>query len=162
MDEDADAALSRAEILHFFRDARALAVRRKALYAVSEWTDTPEWMPALREVFVNEPEAAEALYTAQIQPTLWWSVAVARHAGLPRDGEVYHYQPITFIKWMNERMRSAPPPAAQPSQGQLKPKQKLKDDWDDEDGESFASEEDFRTVGGGVDLTLEEAAEGYK
>ena len=40
------------------------------------------------------------------------AVSVADRAGLPRDGFVYHYHPLTFIQWVNEKILET---AADPS-----------------------------------------------
>jgi hypothetical protein len=38
----------------------------------------------------------------QIRPTQWWTPEVARRVGLPEDGVVWHYHPVTFLRFLHD------------------------------------------------------------
>jgi hypothetical protein len=79
-------------------------------YNVSEWTDDPPWAESLQipPEFRDRPQdEITAMVDEQITPFLWWTADVAKHARLPYDGVVYHYHPITFIGWINEKIIEA-------------------------------------------------------
>ena len=114
---------------------------------------------------VSHSASREDLILNTIQPSLWWTNVVAKHAGLPKDGEVYHYHPITFIKWMNERLKNPGTVSADggighqdAAKGQTNT---LLSDFDDVGGDSFVDESDFISSQEAADLTLEQLADGY-
>ncbi len=61
--------------------------------------------------YADETEGPQ-LVAEQIEPGLWWTDEVSEHTGLPPDGLVYHYHPVTFIRWVNEKILET---AADPS-----------------------------------------------
>jgi N-acetyl-anhydromuramyl-L-alanine amidase AmpD len=115
--DPADGLLSRRELLDFFTGSGdRQGLRFLVTYNVSEWTATPDWKEALRvpaDFRAMKPEDIDAMVDEQILPGLWWE-QVARHAHLPADGVVYHYHPVTFVRWINEKiLESAADPANQ-------------------------------------------------
>ncbi|MCA9677373.1 MAG: N-acetylmuramoyl-L-alanine amidase, partial [Myxococcales bacterium] len=108
IDEDKDDKLSRRELLTFFSSAgERQGLRYLVTYNVSEWTDTPSWNDSLRtpkDFRALKPEEIDAMVVDQIEPMVWWTSDVADAIGLPSDGAVYHYHPITFVKWINQRI----------------------------------------------------------
>jgi hypothetical protein len=77
---------------------------------VTEWIADPSWHEALRasrDYKGLKPKDIDALVDEQIVPGLWWDAATAAHCRLPSDGMVYHYHPITFIAWVNQRLIDA-------------------------------------------------------
>lgn len=113
-----DGVLSRRELLDFFTGTGdRQAMRQYVTYHVSEWTADPDWKQALAlpaDFRAMDPKALAALVDEQITPGLWWTEAIAEHAGLPADGFVYHYHPIRFVGWVNEKIiETANDPAAQ-------------------------------------------------
>jgi N-acetyl-anhydromuramyl-L-alanine amidase AmpD len=165
-----DGKVSRRELVDFFRSSgdRTLA-RYYATLHVSEWTASPSWVSALAQ----SPDFAghsrreiEERVAEEIEPTLWWTDEVALHARLPRDGVVYHYNPIAFVQFVNQKLQEANVladvgvGAFSQAEAREKPAGVL-GDIDDEAGESFLDaseleEQDFRQ-----DLTLSELADGF-
>ena len=165
MDGNKDGKVSREELLRFFNESSdAQDMRNRALFAVSEWTELPDWDESLKSV-VPDSASREDLIMNQIQPSLWWTNVAAKHAGLPKDGEVYHYHPITFIKWMNEKLKN---PGTVSANGGIGHQDEAKgqtntllSDFDDVGGDSFVDESDFISSQEAADLTLEQLADGY-
>jgi N-acetyl-anhydromuramyl-L-alanine amidase AmpD len=165
-----DGKISRRELTDFFRSSgdRNLA-RYYATLHVSEWTANPSWVDALAlsPDFAGESrQEIEQRVEEEITPTLWWTDEVAKHARLPRDGVVYHYNPIAFVQFVNQKLQEANALADvsagsfSASEARAKPKDVL-GDIDDESGESFVDpseleEQDFRH-----DLGLSELADGF-
>jgi N-acetyl-anhydromuramyl-L-alanine amidase AmpD len=165
-----DGKLTRRELSDFYRSSadRNLA-RYYATLHVSEWTPAPSWTDALAlstDFEGMSRKEIEQLVEEQITPTLWWTDEVARHARLPRDGVVYHYNPIAFVQFVNQKLQEANAladvgaGAFSAAEAKEKPKDVL-GDIDDESGESFVDpselvEEDFRQ-----DLTLGDLADGF-
>ena len=101
-------AISSRELTDFFRsnnDRKLL--RYYAVLSLSEWTATPDWVQSLRMVTDFKDHKIEDMVEEQITPTLWWDKAVARHCRLPSDGVVYHFHPISFISFVNEKLLEA-------------------------------------------------------
>lgn len=103
-----DGKFSRREILDFFRTSsdRNL-LHYYAVLSQSEWTATPDWVQALSMAPDFKGKRVQDLVEEQITPTLWWDKKVARHCRLPNDGIVYHYHPISFLKFVNEKLLEA-------------------------------------------------------
>ncbi len=168
--DPADGKLSRRELLDFFSASsdRKLA-RYYATLHVSEWTASPNWADALtlapEFAGLDEQEIRE-MVDEQITPTLWWTDAVALHAKLPRDGVVYHYNPISFLRFINEKLAEANVlsdvglGAFDAASAQEQPKDVL-GDIDDVEGESFVDETELVEEDFGHDLTLEDLANGF-
>ena len=170
LDADRDGELTRRELIEFFAgDANRRLIRYLATLHVSEWTDSPDWVETLKrapELSDRTPEELQRLYRDQIEPTLWWTADVARHARLPRDGVVYHYHPITFVKFINEKLLEAQvladvgvgafshDEAAETPEG-------VYDDREDVSGSSFVEEAELEDEDYGHDLTLEDLMRGF-
>jgi N-acetylmuramoyl-L-alanine amidase len=166
-----DGKLSRTELLDFFRmNSERRLTRNMAVLSQSEWTGTPEsWVEELKRTpdfaALGERKVRE-LVDEQITPTLWWDEAVARHAKLPRDGVVYHYHPLSFVRFINAKLlqaqaldkdgigtfsaadAKAPPPG-------------VTDDFDDVSGESFVDEAELEGEIFDADIPLEDLIQGF-
>lgn len=165
-----DGKISRRELADFFRGSadRNLA-RYFATLHVSEWTASPSWVDALAVApdfaGMKRPEI-EQLVEDQITPTLWWNDDVARHARLPRDGVVYHYNPIAFVQFVNQKLQEANVladvgvGAFSAAEAREKPKDVL-GDIDDEAGESFVDPSELEEKDLRHDLGLAELADGF-
>jgi N-acetyl-anhydromuramyl-L-alanine amidase AmpD len=165
-----DGKVSRRELADFFRSSgdRNLA-RYYATLHVSEWTASPSWVDALAQspdFARHSRREVEERVAEEIEPTLWWTDEVARHARLPRDGVVYHYNPIAFVQFVNQKLQEANVladvgvGAFSQAEARERPAGVL-GDIDDEAGESFLdaselAEQDFRQ-----DLTLSDLADGF-
>jgi hypothetical protein len=110
IDGNHNGILSREELKGFFTSGSGAAFYYTAIRHVSEWTAEPNWADALRvpkDFKKFKPEEIDQLVAEQITPSLWWTEAVARHCRLPPDGVVYHYHPINFIRWINDKLIEA-------------------------------------------------------
>jgi len=167
VDADQNGELSRDEITDLFSQPgdRDL-LRWLVTYCASEWTSEPAWVDALAASELGRGLDAAALAARveqEIAPGLWWNEAVARHAGLPRDGVVYHYQPISFVQYVNGAIAEAaatPSQVVEASQAAQAPAG-VTDDFGDVRGEDAVSDADLAEVDAYRDLTLEEMATGY-
>jgi hypothetical protein len=149
IDQDHDGKLSRQEISNFYSGPGAPQMRSIVTFNVSEWTLEPSWSDALRvqKDFKDlKPAEIDQLIAEQITPGLWWDAAIAKHAKLPPNGEVYHYNPIFFLRWFNQQLLDAAAtadPAAKIDDAKDIPKDLL-DDFgvnSDKDGSSMRSDE---------------------
>jgi N-acetyl-anhydromuramyl-L-alanine amidase AmpD len=108
IDTDGDGTLERSELSAFFTGAADAQLRYMATFHVSEWTVEPDWKTSLRtssrDFAGMDPDDLDAMVDEQITPGLWWTPEVAVHAGLPVDGEVFHYHPVSFLHWFNEKL----------------------------------------------------------
>ncbi|HET6610532.1 MAG TPA: N-acetylmuramoyl-L-alanine amidase [Kofleriaceae bacterium] len=169
-DAPADGKFSAKELAEFYTgnpDRRL--VRYFATLHVSEWTQRPSWQQSLSHApdFRDyDPKALAELVADQIDPSLWWTDAVARHAALPKDGVVYHYHPVTFVKFVNQKLLEANALAADglgafsASQASATP-EGVVDDLGDVSGESFLDPDELEQQDFGRDLTLEDLAAGF-
>jgi hypothetical protein len=107
IDTDHDAMLSHQELANFYSGGGAAALRYVVTFHVSEWTGDPDWAEALRVPKDFKKLDINELVAQQIAPGLWWDVTTADHCGLPVDGVVYHYHPITFLAWYNQQRLDA-------------------------------------------------------
>jgi N-acetylmuramoyl-L-alanine amidase len=164
-----DGRLSRKELLDFFRGNERTLARYYATLHVSEWTASPGWLEALQlspDFAGLSKDDLEALVEEQVTPTLWWTDAVARHAKLPRDGVVYHYNPVSFIAFVNQKLQEARlladvgVGAFSESEARVQPKDVL-GDIDDVAGESFVDPSELAEEDLGHELGLEDLAEGF-
>lgn len=83
---------------------------------------------------------------------------------LPLDGVVFHYHPISFVHFVNEKIVeaavSSPDQVVDASQAKGVP-EGVVDDLGDETGESAVSDKDLATEDPYQDLTLEQILEGF-
>lgn len=165
--EPRDGLLSRREIARFFRsDPRRADFRRMVVRHLSEWTPG-DWLGALEQApdFASLPQPERRrLVSEQIEPTLWWTRAVAEHAGLPADGVVYSYHPIGFLVWYDEvsrkkaNLRALAIATARPD---LQVAGTGRFELDFESTTHMTDHEDLLAGGEGQKLTLEELVDGY-
>jgi hypothetical protein len=144
-------------------------VRSIVTFHVSEWTSEPSWADALRvpkDFKDMKPAEIDQMIADQITPGLWWDPAVANHAKLAPNGEVYHYNPIFFLGWFNQQILDAvitAPPAAKASEATGIPKGLL-DDFgvnSDKDGASMRTVVEMDGGHCDKDLGLPELAQGF-
>ncbi len=120
IDSNHDGKLSRQELSSFYDGGGGSQMRSIVTFHVSEWTADPSWPDALRfpKDFKDlKPAEIDQMIADQITPGLWWDAAVAKHARLAPNGEVYHYNPIFFLGWFNQQLLDAAenprPPASE-------------------------------------------------
>lgn len=162
-----DGMLSRRELRNFFRfNPRRAELRRVVARHLSEWTPGG-WRDELNAApdFAKLPASTRRrLIAQQIEPTLWWSPEVARHAGLPADGMVYSYHPVGFLVWLADlgrrtaKLRAAGIESAARWEGKMAPAHLT---VDAESGDHMTDAEDFYSGEGGKKLTLEDLVNGY-
>jgi hypothetical protein len=162
-----DGLLSRRELRNFFRlHPRRAELRRVAVRYRSEWTPG-SWIADLSRApdFARLPPARRRrLVAQQIQPTLWWTEEVARHAHLPSDGVVTAYHPIEFLLWFSRMLRKNAKIATEGIGGADDWKGKLPPEHlkvDAETSRATIDEEDFHSGEQSRKLTLEDLANGY-
>ena len=171
IDQSNDKMLSRRELINFFSsDNKRAFLRSFAVLHVSEWFEKPDWAGALRNApdfrSTMTPAEIQDLVDEQISPTLWWTKRVAKHAMLPPDGVVYHYNPITFIKIVNERLLEANAQvdvglgAFRAAEAKETPKG-VTDDREDESGESFFDEEELKVGDDSEQWDVERLRKGF-
>ncbi len=164
-----DGKLSRKELLDFFRQGDKSSARYLTTLHVSEWTAEPDWQEALSlsaDYGNLSKDRLQTLVDTQITPGLWWTQAVATHAKLPRDGVVYHYHPISFLRFVSEKMIEAQATASDGvnafAQSDAEaPPDGVTDDIGDETGESFVDDSELLEQNRGQDLTLEDLVKGF-
>ncbi len=171
IDESGDGKLSRKELLDFFRGSRGdkNAARFYVTLHASEWCGRPDWDSSLKQSpsFQELSETAyEDLLETQIKPSLWWTDSLAAHAKLPRDGVVFHYHPLSFLKYVTEKVIEANALAdngvgAFSVQSAEEPPPGVTDDFGDVSGESFLDATELAPVDLGHHLTLEDLVNGY-
>lgn len=170
IDTDQDKKLSRRELLDFFSGASDRTLMRfVATLNLSEWTYEPDWKEALKLApdfqDIDQKKLTE-LIDDQITPGLWWDDRVAKHAKLPRDGMVFHYHPISFLKFINEKLLEATLLAdtgrnAFKASEAKAPPAGVTDDIGDESGESFVDESELIEEDQGEDLPIQVLVEGF-
>lgn len=169
IDTNHDGKLSRQEISSFYNGGGGSQMRSVVTFHVSEWTAEPSWADALRvpKDFKDlKPAEIDQMIADQITPSLWWDPAVAKHARLAPNGEVYHYNPIFFLAWFNQQLLDAaalPTAAASEKDAKDIPKDLL-DDFgvnSDKDGASMRSGTDLAEDPCNKQLGLNELSLGY-
>ena len=162
-----DGLLTRRELRQFFRyNPRRQHMRRLAVRHRSEWTPGG-WEDELARAadFAALPaKERQRLLAQQIKPTLWWTPALAAHAGLPADGMVHSYHPVGFLVWFRRLVhRSASLRSigigSEDKWAGKPPPDTFKLDGESSDG--VADEEDFHSGDAGQKLTLEDLVDGY-
>lgn len=109
IDADKNGVLSPEELRSFF-SSNGQAVRYLVTRHYSEWSAEPSWNEALRQPKDFRAMSAadiDELVAQQITPGLWWDERVAAHCRLPVDAIVYHYHPISFVRWIHEKLIEA-------------------------------------------------------
>ena len=165
-----DNEISRQELLDFFRASgdRRLT-HRFAVLNISEWIDHPSWLDGLKV----DPDFAKLgdqklkqLVEEQVTPTIWWTDAVSKHAKLPKDGVVFHYHPLAFIRYINSMLLQAKAladdgiGAFDESKAKETP-EGVTDDLDDESGDSFVDEAELTEEAFDDSLSLEDLVQGF-
>jgi hypothetical protein len=110
IDSNHDAMLSKDELKQFFNSGGGQAFYFLAVRFVSEWIADPDWSESLRgpkDFRKLTTQQIDQMVADQITPGLWWTDVVASHAKLPVDGVVFHYHPIAFVSWLNEKLIDA-------------------------------------------------------
>jgi murein DD-endopeptidase MepM/ murein hydrolase activator NlpD len=164
IDTDKDGVLSKQELEQYAEGGASAQNRYLVTLHVSEWIADPSWSEALRsskDYRSMKPADIDELVRRQILPGLWWDAATAAHCRLPADGMVYHYHPISFVEWVNEKINDAqseaekvPPPDAKDAK---EPPPTIKSDRDGTDMRSVEEhlEDPCNEIG------LKEMVEGY-
>jgi N-acetylmuramoyl-L-alanine amidase len=167
IDTDRDGRLSRRELLSYFvGNPDAALTRNYVTQHTSEWTAHPDWREALRlspEFKDMNEDDIDDLVEEQIEPTLWWDKRVANHAGLPRDGVVYHFHPIQFVRQVNEELLITQALGGIGSWKESEAKaagDNVTDDIADETGESFVTEAEL-TEEVEENIFLEDMVQGF-
>ncbi|ACY15883.1 peptidoglycan recognition protein family protein [Haliangium ochraceum] len=165
-----DGKISRSELLDFFRSqSERKLTRNMAVLSQSEWTGTPDsWVSDLMRApeFADLGErAVRDLVEEQVAPTLWWNESLAQHAKLPRDGVVYHYHPLSFIRFINNKRLQAQSLNVGigdfPESDAKEPPPGVTDDFGDVDGDSFVDDAELAGEIFDPDIPLEELIKGF-
>ena len=107
IDTNKDGMMSRQELSAFYQNGGGAGVHHYVTRHVTEWNNDPPWGESLRlPKDFRSLKAAEidAVVAEQIAPGLWWDETVAKHCKLPPDGIVYHYNPVSFVGWINNEL----------------------------------------------------------
>jgi N-acetyl-anhydromuramyl-L-alanine amidase AmpD len=167
IDSDKDGTLSRQELSAYYGGKMAGPLRYLVTLHVSEWTADPSWADSLRvpkDFKKLKPAEIDERVAEEITPGLWWDARVAAHCKLPVDGVVYHYHPVSFLKWFNvqllEAARKASPATINASDAQEVPKG-ITDDFGDVNGTSMRSAEDITDDSCNQKLTLQDLVQGF-
>ncbi|MCG8417075.1 MAG: N-acetylmuramoyl-L-alanine amidase [Proteobacteria bacterium] len=165
-----DGAISRTELLDFFRANPDRRLTRNLITLhTSEWIDSPSWYDSLKvakEYTDLGDKELKNLVDRQIRPTIWWTDKVARHAKLPRDGVVYHYHPLSFVRFVNSMLLQAKA-LADDGIGDFdealaeETPEGVTDDFGDESGDSFVDESELVGEVTDTELPLEELVKGF-
>jgi len=166
-----DGMLSRRELVTYFASPGGRDLDR--LYVtlnVSEWIAEPDWGDSLRSVSdfrSMKPADIDNMIAEQVTPGLWWTEEIAKHAPLPADGIVYHYHPINFIGFINQKIQEAallapPPPKPGDLTGAGGVPKGVTDDYGDVTGASAVTVAQAADRDPYEDLNLEQMIQGYE
>jgi hypothetical protein len=102
LDENRDQRVTTQELRRFFREGdplRRQAFRHLAVRHVHEWGDRLANPAEAAPLFTDPAARAEMdrLWKATHAPYVFWTKALADHAGLPANQTVYSYNPIVFL-----------------------------------------------------------------
>jgi murein DD-endopeptidase MepM/ murein hydrolase activator NlpD len=103
VDKNADSQIDARELRGLFQGggdlAKRQALRRLAVLHRHEWGDrtTLAEFVGLRELSAIPRADRQRIYEVAIKPYLFWTDALARHAGLPLNQVIYSYNPLTFL-----------------------------------------------------------------
>ncbi len=165
IDADRNGVLSRQELEQHAEGGGGAQNRYMVTLHVSEWIADPSWSEALRaskDYKAMKPADIDALVSEQIAPGLWWDAATAAHCKLPADGVVYHYNPITFVAWVNEKINEAQSEASKVKPPDEKDaKEPPKGITSDRDGTEMRSVEEHEEDPCNEKLGLKEMVEGF-
>ncbi|MCX5748020.1 MAG: N-acetylmuramoyl-L-alanine amidase [Proteobacteria bacterium] len=167
IDSDKDGTLSRSELQNFYAGGGGAGTRYLVTYHVSEWTSEPPWSDALRvpKDFKKMPAAEiDAMVAEQITPGLWWNDEVSQHCHLPIDGVVYHYHPVSFVRWFNQMILDAAAlggDAAIDLNDAKEVPPGITDDYGDKDGTSMRSSGEVTEDPCNAKLSLREMVLGF-
>ncbi len=164
IDTNSDGMLSRDELKQFYTSGGAAQMYFIVARFVSEWTAEPSWVEALRlpkDFRDLKPGAIEQLVADQITPGLWWNERVAAHCKLPPDGVVYHYHPISFVRWLNEKLIDAAAQAGPRTVNLADAKEVPPGITDDREGQNMISKNVGKVDECNDKLTLKELVMGY-
>ena len=167
IDANKNGMLAGSEILNFFHNNPAREQFHKiAAHHPSEWGDSNDYEVALNNApdFRGLPRPVRhKLFQDQIQSMLWWDDKLDT-AGLPEDKIVWTYQPITFVFWINSKLKGAPQKAkgveSESAFAGKKPPSEIKDDTSDDAG-GFTDDEDALFGEASKNLDLEKLANGF-
>lgn len=166
IDTDRDGLLSKSELTSFYGGGGAAQLHYLVTLHVSEWTAEPNWSEALRvpkDFKKFKPAEIDEMVAEQITPGLWWDARVAAHCKLPPDGVVFHYHPVSFLRWFNQELldaAAAAGPGANAADAQEVPKG-ITDDFGDTTGESMRSAADISEDPCNQQLKLEDLVQGF-
>jgi len=102
VDENGDSQVDARELRHLFHGAdlaKRQALRRLVVLHRHEWGDRTtlaEFM-GLRELSGIPEAERQRIYEVAIKPYVFWTDALAKHAGLPLNQVIYSYNPLTFL-----------------------------------------------------------------
>jgi N-acetyl-anhydromuramyl-L-alanine amidase AmpD len=112
------------------------ALRRLVILHRHEWGSrtTPAEFMGLRELSGISEADRRRIYAAAIEPYIFWTDALAAHAGLPASQIIYSYNPITFLVVLAAQAAHVeiPWPRDSISDGAIEPRQLVHvpvDDW---------------------------------
>jgi hypothetical protein len=107
----ADGIVSTDELLEAYQsnDAYRQAARRMVAEHYSEFSDQPDWRPALAASpeFLNHRSEAQRLFEHQILPSLWLTGDLASRLRMPGDRIFHFFHPVTFLRWVNQILKAA-------------------------------------------------------
>ncbi|MEJ7600302.1 MAG: N-acetylmuramoyl-L-alanine amidase [Kofleriaceae bacterium] len=168
IDTNKDGLLSRAELSTFYQSGGGVGVRYLVTRHVTEWNADPSWREELLREASDFPGMSaaeiEAMVAEQITPGLWWDETLAKHCKLPPDGIVYHYNPVSFVGWVNKELvdwaNKAPKHTVDPNAAGKVPKG-VTDDGDAEGDEHMRSADETVVDPCDENLTLKELVLGF-
>jgi hypothetical protein len=102
VDKNGDSQVDASELRDVFHGAdlaKRQALRRLVVLHRHEWGDrtTLTEFIGLRELSGIPEAERQRIYEVAIKPYLFWTDALARHAGLPLNQVIYSYNPLTFL-----------------------------------------------------------------
>ena len=167
IDTNKDGLLARNELTTFYQNGGGTGVRYFVTRHVTEWNSDPSWSESLRQPKdFRSMKAGEidAMVADQITPGLWWDETVAKHCKLPPDGIVYHYNPVSFVGWVNKELvdwaNKAPKHTVDPNAASGVP-DGITDDGDTRGDEHMRSADETVTDPCDEQLTLKELVLGF-
>jgi N-acetyl-anhydromuramyl-L-alanine amidase AmpD len=167
-----DGKVTTQELTDFFRGSSSgrTSLRYFAVLFQSEWSGTREdWFTALRTSPDFEDEDDETLnkrIDGEVAPGLWWTKEVAKHARIPTDGIVFHFHPISFIKFIYEKMYESAadhqPPGTEDVSLAKETGPNVKDDFEDTEGASAFDPNELVDKDDADDWPLERLVQGFQ